>query len=155
MWLDTEYFAQRIQCSRDDKHECLRTVRLLAEVSFTARNGGVKALDDLIHGNPIQFGGAFLGKAVQLYMDARDAEQIRATLYVCIIASNFTGRQFLNAVIITEAMAALFENESIDYIFSFLLPSYFGIDYEQAAVQVFQEYRKFRLMSESANEENK
>ncbi len=145
MMIDTEYFSQRIQCSRNDKQECLKVIYLLAEIATVARQEGIKELDSLISRNSSKYSMTFLNKAVQLYMDAKDAQQIRTVLYNCIIASNFSGPHFLNAVIITETMAALHEQEDINYIFSYLIPSFYGMDFEGEAYQAYQNYRQFRI----------
>lgn len=153
--MDTEYFAQRIQCSRNDKQDCLRTIYLLAEICTAARGGGVRALDSLMNEHRLKYSASFLNWAVQLYMDAKDSSQIRTVLYNCMISSNFSGPQFLNATIITEVLAALCEQEDVDYIFSFLVPSYFGLDFQEAAVNAYQDYRRFRMLGEKKPEKEK
>ena len=147
--MDTEYFCQRIQCSRDDKQECLRMVYLLADVAYTYRSGGIMAVDSLISHNKVKYSAVFLNRALQVFIDAKEVSQIRTVLYNCIIASNFSGRSFLSAVIITETLACLFDQEDLDYIFTFLVPSYFGMDYEDTARRAYQDYRKIRMMENS------
>lgn len=152
--MDTNYFAQRIQCSRNDKEEALRTVVELAEIAF-ASQGGIRALDEIVEQCRENHANRFLSKAIQLYMDAKDAEQIRQILHNTIIASNLIGPQFLQAVIITETMAALFEKENIDFIFTFLVPSFFGMDYENSAVEAYNVCKKRRLMGLGQDEDGK
>lgn len=143
--MNTEYFSQRIQCSRNDKQECLRTIYLLAEVSYTFLKGSIRAVDSLISSNHVKYSEVFLNRALQLFIDAKNVDQIRTVLYNCIITSNFFGQQFLNAVIITEALAALYDREDVDYIFNFLIPSFFGMDYEENARQTYRDYRTLKL----------
>lgn len=154
MNMDTEYFAQRLQCSRNDKEECLQVIPALAMVVFAAQ-GGVRALNDMLDNNRNwqRRSTPFLNKSVQLYMDAKNAGQIRRVLYNTVLASNFSGPQFLQAVIVTEVMASLFEGEEdINFIFHFLVPSLFGIEYEAAAVEMYEKYKRSSLRANS-NEE--
>lgn len=148
--MNTEYFSQRIQCSRNDKQECLRTVYLLSEVAYTFLKGGIRAVDSLISSNHVKYSEVFLNRALQLFIDAKNVEQIQTVLYNCIIASNFFGQQFLNAVIISETLSALYDREDIDYIFNFLIPSLFGMDYEEDARKAYRSYRSMKLQEHSA-----
>lgn len=150
--MDTEYFAQRIQCSRNDKQECLQTIYIMAEFAFVTHGGGVHAIDDFLASKRSHNIGPFLENAIQIYMDAKSVEQLRVVLYNSIICSNLSGLQFLNSVIITEVLCALLENEDIDFIFSFLVPSFFGIDSEDSARQAFQNYRRMALLHHSDND---
>lgn len=140
--MDAEYFAQHIQCSRKDKEECLRIIPALATVAFSAQ-GGVKTLEELMDGPWSQQATPFLKKAVQLYMDVKNVEQIRRILYQTILASGYAGPQFLEAVLITEVMAALFLREADPgFIFGYLAPSFFGIEYEDMVTDCYQAFRR-------------
>ncbi|HCA71159.1 MAG TPA: hypothetical protein DHW78_01160 [Ruminococcaceae bacterium] len=152
--MDTEYFAQRIQCSRNDKQECLQTIYIMAEFAFTTHGGGIHAMDDFLAKSRTHNAGAFLMNAIQIYMDTKNVNQLRTVLYNSIICSNLSGPQFLNAVIITEVLAALREDEDIDFIFSFLIPSFFGIDFEDTARQAFQNYRRVALLRQHDTNQN-
>ena len=44
--ISAEYFSGRIQCTREDKQECLYTVRQLLELAFEARERGLLAMED-------------------------------------------------------------------------------------------------------------
>ena len=140
--MDADYFAQHIQCSRKDKEECLRVIPALAAVAFTAQ-GGVRALEELMGGDWGATATPFLKKAVQLYMDAKSAEQIRRVLSNTILSSALSGPLFLEAVLITEVIAALFRREDdLSFIFEYLVPSFFGIEYESMAVACYQDCRR-------------
>lgn len=152
--INAEFFAQRIQCARNDKQECLRTIYLLAEVSYAFMNGGIRAVDSLISSNTVKYSEVFLNRALQLFIDAKNVDQIRTVLYNTIMASNFIGQQFLNGVIITEALASLFDHEDIDFIFTFLVPSYFGLDYEENARQAYRDFRTIKLQEHPVSDDN-
>ncbi|WOC31291.1 MULTISPECIES: hypothetical protein [Caproicibacterium] len=152
-YMDTEYFSQRIQCSRNDKQECLQTVYIMAEFAFVTHGGGNQAVDNFLVSKQVHKMGPFLENAIQLYMDAKSVDHLRTVLYNSIICSNLmSGPQFLSAVIITEVLASLLEKEDIDYIFTFLVPSFFGIDFENEARQAFQNYRRMSLLRRHSQE---
>lgn len=142
--IDAEYFSQRIQCSRDDKEECLYTVRLLLELAVTAREKGILALEGMMDANPARYSSPFLRKAVQLIVDVGNAEQVRKVLYNTIFSSNYFGRKFLTSIVITETVLAIQRQEDLDYVFRSLIPSYFGMEFERNAVEVYERYRALR-----------
>lgn len=142
--IDAEYFSQRIQCSRDDKEECLYTVRLLLELAVTAREKGILALEQMMDANPARYSSPFLRKAVQLIVDVGNAEQVRKVLYNTIFSSNYFGRKFLTSIVITETVLAIQRQEDLDYVFRSLIPSYFGMEFERNAVEVYERYRALR-----------
>lgn len=144
MRLDTEFFSQRIQCSRDDKQECLYTVRMLLELASVARDKGMLAMDHMVDANPERYASPFLRKAVQMVLDVGEIELIERALYATIVASNHVGGKFLNSVIIAETMMALHQREEMDYIFRFLVPSFFGLDFEPNVVAVYDNFRQMR-----------
>lgn len=141
MLIDTEYFTQHIHCSRDDKQESLYVVRQLIELAVAARSEGLLALDRLLEDEWERYSAPFLRKAMQMTVDLKSVGKIKQVLYNSILASNYTGRQFLTAVVITEAMAAIHEEEELDYIFRFLVPSFYGISFESQVVAVYDQFR--------------
>ena len=81
---------------------------------------------------------------MQLIVDVGNADHIRKVLYNTIFASNYFGRKFLTSVVITETVLAIQRQEDLDYIFRSLIPSYFGMEFERNAVQVYERYRALR-----------
>lgn len=139
--IDTEFFVQHIQCTREQKMECLDTVRLLLDIAFTAREFGLLKLEELIQDH-VKFSDRFLRKAVNLTIEISKPENIREVLYNYLFTSCYaSNQQFLNGVIITETMVAVGQSESLDYIFTYLIPSYFGLDYEEEAIRIYRNYR--------------
>ena len=142
MDMDTEYFAQHIQCTREGKQECLYTIRLLLELAFAARQNGLLKMEEIIR-EDIRFSDAFLRKAVNLVVEISNPELIRKVLYNYIFSSNYVVNQrFLNCIIITETVLAVSRSEDVDYIFTYLVPSYFGMEYESEALRVYETYKE-------------
>lgn len=144
MQFDTEFFSQRIQCSRDDKQECLFTVRMLLELASVARDKGLLAMDHMVEDNPERYASPFLRKAVQMVLDVGEITLIERALYAAIVSSNHVGGNFLNSVIIAETMMAIHQQEEMDYIFRFLVPSFFGLDFEPNVIAVYENFRRMR-----------
>lgn len=140
--MDTEYFVQHIQCTREGKYECLSTVRQLAELALAAREHGLLRMDKMIEDRD-RFPDVFLRKAVNLVTEIANPDNIRQVLYNYIFSSNYTANQrFLNGVLITETMLAISQSEDVDYIFTYLVPSFFGFEYEKDVIGVYQQVKK-------------
>lgn len=84
--IDTEFFVQHIQCTREQKMECLDTVRLLLDIAFTAREFGLLKLEELIQDH-VRFSDRFLRKAVNLTIEISKPENIREVLYNYLFTS--------------------------------------------------------------------
>ena len=126
------------------------TVRQLAELAFAARQQGILKMDDMIQ-NHTRYPDPFLRKAVSLVVENSNAESIRTVLYNYILSTKHTANyQFLNEVIIAETMLAVSRSEDTEYIFNYLVPSYFGIEYESMVVNVYRNYKQ-QLLHEQEN----
>ncbi len=126
------------------------TVRQLAELAFAARQQGILKMDDMIQ-NHTRYPDPFLRKAVSLVVENSNAESIRTVLYNYILSTKHTANyQFLNEIIIAETMLAVSRSEDTEYIFNYLVPSYFGIEYESMVVNVYRNYKQ-QLLHEQEN----
>lgn len=141
--MSAEYFAQQIQCTREGKHETLPTVRQLVELAFAARSEGLLKMDDMVN-DYARFPDPFLRKAVNLVVEVANTDAIRQVLYNFILSSKrvANNNQFLNHVVITETMLAISRSEDLDYVFTYLVPSFFGVEYEREVVNVYRNYKK-------------
>lgn len=140
--LTPEYVTQHIQCPREAKQDCLPTVRSLVELAFAARQQGMLKMDEMVQ-DTMRYPDPFLRKAVGLVVENSNEDNIRMVLYNYILSTKrVANHQFLNEVIIAETMLALSRKENLEYIFRYLVPSYFGIDYEPSVVQVYENYKR-------------
>lgn len=142
MEMDTEYVAQRLQCSRTDKQECLGMVRDLLELAFFARERGLVELDRYVMDNRLRFCDPFLRKALSCLVDIGDRKLIERVLTNYILAGNYIGHQFLKNVAIMETILAIHDRSDLDHIFSFLIPSLFGLDSELDILMLYRQYTK-------------
>ena len=135
---------------REGKQECLVTVRQLVELAFAARENGILKMDEMIQ-DSTQYPDRFLRKAVDLVVENSDPDKIRRVLYNLILSSkHVANHQFLKEVIITETMLAISQSEDLDYLFTYLIPSFFGLEYEHTVVEVYRTYKQQRFKAAKA-----
>ncbi len=142
--MDTEFFAQRLQCSRSDKQDCLLTVRQLLEIAFFYREHTPVELDRFMQDRRTIYTDHFLRRAVSCLVDVGNNDLIRQVLTNYILVGNYTGHKFLKNVVIMETILALHKNMNLDHIFSFLVPSLFGLEFEEYVLELYQEHLQSR-----------
>lgn len=141
--IDTEYYAQHIQCTREAKAESLYLVRNLLELAFAARENGMLKMDEMIQ-DKIRFPDIFLRKAVSLVVEVSNEDNIRDVLYNYIFTSGnqVNNHFFMNCMMVTETLLAVSRSEDLDYIFMYLVPSFFGFEYEQEPINLYRDFRQ-------------
>lgn len=157
--MDTEFFAQRLQqCSRSEKQECLAFVRPLLEIAFLARDQDFVKLDRFVReSRDVLYRDPFFTKAISCLVDLRDTDLVRQVLENYIFSGNYIGQQFFKNVLITETILAIHQRIDVDHIFSFLVPSLFGLEFEERINEMHRAYVKghgFRLSAEAPSEES-
>ena len=151
--MDAIAFYKHIQCTREAKQDCLFTVRQLVELAYTAKEEGLLKMDSVVE-DTVRFPNPLLRLAAHLVAEVSGAERVRTVLYNYILAGGIQSPQkLLNGVIIAEGMVAIGEGEDLDYIFTYLIPSYFGIDYHETVQQVYQKYKKERFSNQTTSNE--
>ena len=154
--MDTEYFAQRLQqCSRTEKQESMKVVQDLLAIAFYAREHTLVELDKYVRNPANGLTDPYLQKAVACLIDLPNADLIKKVLENYMISGNYTGQLFLKSLLISETMQALSRKDDIDHIFSFLIPSLCGLEFEQTIEVMYRDYiknRGFRAAAESAEE---
>lgn len=124
-----------------DKQDLMDCILILMELATHARDYGLLDLDRRINSDPVRYGDPFLRKAINLVADISDPRQVRKVLYNYIVAGNFTGRHFLKGVVITETAISIMMQQDLDYIFSFLVPSYFGLEFDGVIQQLYKDFK--------------
>ena len=135
--MDAIAFSKHIQCTREAKQDCLFTVRQLVELAYAAREEGLLKMDSLAE-DTVRFPDPLLRQAAHLVAEVSGADRVRKVLYNYILAGGIQSPQkLLNGIIIAEGMVAIGEGEDLDYIFTYLIPSYFGIDYHETVHEIY------------------
>ena len=147
--MDAISFSRHIQCTREAKQDCLFTVRQLVELAYAAKEEGLLKMDSLVE-DVTRFPDPLLRQAAHLISEVSGSDRVRHVLYNYVLAGGIQSPQkLLNGVIIAEGMVAIGEGEDLDYIFTYLIPSYFGIEYQQMVQDVYLNYKKQRFAHRS------
>lgn len=126
----------------------------LVELAYAAREEGLLKMDSLAE-DTVRFPDPLLRQAAHLVAEISGADRVRKVLYNYILAGGIQSPQkLLNGIIIAEGMVAIGEGEDLDYIFTYLIPSYFGIDYHETVHEIYLRYKKERFANRSAKDES-
>lgn len=116
-------FAERIQCSIEDKRECFDLILQLRKYAAIIRQHGFLALEEEIK----RIDDDFLAISIQMGIDGVDPLLFREIQERRILVDNCIGKELLRRVIITEAMASILSEDTY-MIFHYKLLSYLGED---------------------------
>ncbi len=114
-------FAERIQCSIEDKRECFDLILRLRKYASIIRREGFLALEEELK----NVGDEFLAISIQMGIDGVAPELFREIQERRILVDNCIGKELLRRVIITEAMASILSEDTF-MIFHYKLLSYLG-----------------------------
>ncbi len=114
-------FAERIQCSIEDKRECFDLIVQLRRYASTIRDEGFLALEEELN----NIDDEFLSISIQMGIDGVNPELFRNIQERRILVDNCKGKELLRRVIITEAMSSILSEDTFK-IFHYKLLSYLG-----------------------------
>jgi len=114
-------FAERIQCSIEDKRECFELILTLRKYASIIRDQGFLALEDEFK----RIDDDFLAISIQMGIDGVTPQLFRDIQERRILVDNCTGKELLRRVIITEAMASILSEDTF-MIFHYKLLSFLG-----------------------------
>lgn len=144
MDLDFDYVAERLQCSYEDKVKCLDTLKYIIYLANTARREGILALEKEMYAqnNPL------LKKGIEIILNINSKQDgvIKDILFNYIIAGNYRGKDFLEAMIIVNGVIELY-NGNHPRLMEKLLLSYFGDDFIKGMVELYKEDENRNLMT--------
>lgn len=144
MDLDFDYVAERLQCSYEDKVKCLDTLKYIIYLANTARREGILALEKEMYtqNNPL------LKKGIEIILNINSKQDgvIKDILFNYIIAGNYRGKDFLEAMIIVNGVIELY-NGNHPRLMEKLLLSYFGDDFIKGMVELYKEDENRNLMT--------
>ena len=99
-----EYYTQRLQCSDEEKVDCLETVAKLYRLRWYLRENGALAAGVLAEEEADPFFRACLMEIGDVFLHPEELER-RYTRY--LMAGDYRGGAFLNAVLISEGLVLL------------------------------------------------
>jgi hypothetical protein len=119
-------FARKLECSEDDKRDCLKLVENLLSLSKKARTYGMLSLAKEAEENS----SFLLTKGIQLATDGAKPHVVRSILEFYILSGNYVGKELLERCLILEGIVAIQEGLHPKLLKELLL-SFFGEeDYE-------------------------
>lgn len=104
-----EYYTQRLQCGDEEKDACLETMAKLYRLRYQLRREGILLAEELAEREQDPFFRACLLDLVEVFSDPEELER-RFTQY--LMAGDYRGGAFLNAVLISRGVALIARNES-------------------------------------------
>ncbi len=114
-------FAERIQCSIEDKRECFDLILKLRKYASTIRQEGFLAMEEELK----HIDDEFLAVSIQMGIDGVNPELFRDIQERRILVDNCKGKELLKRILITEAMASILSQETF-MAFQYKLLSYLG-----------------------------
>jgi hypothetical protein len=119
-------FARKLECSEDDKRDCLKVVEILLNLSKKARTYGMLSLAKEAE----EDSSFLLTKGIQLATDGAKPQVVRSVLEFYILSGNYVGKELLERCLILEGVVAIQEGLHPKLLKELLL-SFFGEeDYE-------------------------
>ena len=116
-------FAHKLECSEDDKRDCLKVVENLLSLSKKARTYGMLSLAKDAEENS----SFLLTKGIQLATDGAKPHVVRSVLEFYILSGNYVGKELLERCLILEGIVAIQEGLHPKLLKELLL-SFFGED---------------------------
>ena len=145
---DMEYYTQRLQCSDGEKDACLETVAKLYRLRWYLRENGALAAGVLAEEEADPFFRACLIEIGDVFLNPDELER-RYTRY--LMAGDYRGGAFLNAVLISEGLVLLARyegetntrdemphNQSWGELLGGTLRGYFGAGYVEKVTEVIR-----------------
>ena len=154
-----EYYTQRLQCSDEEKDACLETVAKLYHLRYQIRREGILLAEDLAERERDPFFRACLLDLVEVFPDPEELER-RSTQY--LMAGDYRGGAFLNAVLLSRGVAliARYEgredeafrekhwNKTWGELLCETLRGWFGVEYREKVMAVIKREEKTRRDAE-------
>jgi flagellar motor component MotA len=116
-------FAQKIECSEEDKRQSMELVSFLLTLAKKARTYGMLALAK----DAEETSSFLLSKGIQLATDGAKPEVVRSVLEFYILSGNYVGKELLERCLILEGVLAI-QDGLHPKLLKELLLSFFGED---------------------------
>ena len=154
-----EYYTQRLQCSDAEKDACLKTVVKLYHLRWYLRKHGFLAALELAEKEEDAFFRAGLRDLVDTGADPEEMERV-FTQY--LVAGDYRGGAFLNAVLISQGLVLIVrregpggeelrgKGENWAGLLCETLRGWFGVEYREKVTAVLQEADREKLEASSS-----
>ncbi len=116
--------SQKIQCTNNEKRECLELLKSILEFSSIQRRHGLLRLESETE----KLSSTFMRKALELVYQGVEPNYIRTILQNYIIVGDYKGKALLERILITEGVLSIQAGEN-PLLIREKLSSYFGEDF--------------------------
>lgn len=130
---ELEYYTRRLQCSEEEKRECLETVAALSRLLYTARKEGLLALEPWMEG-----ADPFFRDCLSDLIYGYEGSELRRLYKRLLAAGDYSGKDFLQNVLVTEGMLAAREGIAAGD-FSRELSHWFGPGWQETVENTVRE----------------
>lgn len=120
-----EYLSLRLQCSYEDKLECLETVKKLYSLAALARKEGLLALEDAVKNEDL-----FLKTMVDALIDSFETKPLETIFSAYLAAGNYRGKEFLKNLLIVNGLILIAKNKVPHQVVN-ELQGWFGVEFAQ------------------------
>lgn len=140
-----EYYTQRLQCGGEEKDACLETVAKLYHLRYQMRREGILLAEELAQRERDPFFRACLLDLAEAFSDPEELER-RFTQY--LMAGDYRGGAFLNAMLISQGLVLLARHEygKEDFggkdwaeLLGGTLRGWFGVEYRKKVMEVLRQ----------------
>lgn len=138
-------FSQNSKCSEREKHQCMKLVADLVNLSIMARRNGLLSLIQVAE----QSSSFLLNKGLQLVVDGVNPQVVRDVMENYVISGDYTGKVLLERCIILEGVTAiqqgLHPKVTKELLLSFLGEDNYEIyqkEYEEGSENSLESYLK-------------
>ncbi len=153
--MTADYYTQHMQCTREEKLDCLPVVRELVMLAYTVRDEGLLKLDALMR-DKLHFHDKFLRRAASLVVETANVDNIEEVLYNLVFnSSDMSNSRFFRSILIAETMVAIGRGEDMDYIFAYLVPSFFGLEYVDQVEELYYQCKHEYLTRRAGEKRDK
>lgn len=145
--MDTQYIAEKIRCTEEEKHSCMDTVKKLLTLIQAARCRGLLELESLVE-NEKYSSPALIRLGVQLIVDGTDPSIVQEIFENYMITSRLTNREFLESMLAGTGILAMQQGENPEHIKEKLC-SLFGLEFRDAFLDYFKQERIEQALEEA------
>lgn len=120
-----EYLSLRLQCSYEDKIECLEIVKKLYSLAVLVRKEGLLALMDVVEKEDL-----FFKTMIHTVIDFFDPKPLKEIFSAYLAAGNYFGKEFLKNLLIVNGLLLIVECEHPTQVVNGL-QGWFGMEFAQ------------------------
>lgn len=143
--MTADYYTQHMQCTREEKLDCLPLVHELITLAFLVKEEGFLKMDEVLR-DKLRYQDKFLRRAASIVVETANEDNVEEVLYNLIFtSSDMSNNKFFRDILITETMIALGKGEDLDYIFAYLVPSFFGLEYVDQVEELYYQSKREHL----------